>query len=153
MMKPQALLLAAALLALSTSARADPADGFVDPEEVCGGGFDLSSQDDLFRPYGGVLLVPALLPQPRFEAIRKAARDRFNESGAVWRLVPYTLDATPVGIDAVLFASCPEGPGPDAIAAYKASGGLGVRWEALSPSVWQATVAGRLAVLEGNGPI
>ena len=132
-------------------AEAAPGDGVVDAVEVCQGGADLSWQDEMRRPYGGVLLVPPTLTAAQGQALKAAAAIRLTNSQgqAVWRVVR-AIDVLEVGDDAVLVAACSVGDYPNTGPTWsfgKPAGGLAVDWGALSSVEW---LAGELQNLEGN---
>lgn len=156
----------ASFVLVTTAALADVAplppataigDGFVDANDVCGGSADLSGQDDMFRPFGGWLIIsPVDLAVDRRAALSEAMQMRAAATGALWRVASPPGDwavGLPIGIDAVMIAACGPGAGPATRAYRKPSGGLAVRWEALPPSSWASAIADRLAQLEGTGPI
>ncbi len=125
-------------------------DGFITPDEVCAGGAEFWSQDQVARPWGGVLLVPASLEREKRAALAEAARLRLAASGAVWRLVA-AGPVLPVGLDAMLFVSCDDLP-TFAFVGDAPSGGFGVRWDAKPKADWVAWLASALAFAEGDGP-
>ncbi len=125
-------------------------DGFITPDEVCAGGAEFTSQDQIARPWGGALLVPASLTTEQRAALGEAVRLRYERGGAVWRLVE-SEPVLPVGFDAMLFASCPTLP-HFAHVSDAPSGGFAVRWNAKPPGDWVAWLAAALAFAEGDGP-
>lgn len=130
---------------------AAPGDGVIDPAEVCHGGADLSFQDEMRRPYGGVMLVPPTLTAAQGQALRAAAAIRLQNSQgqAVWRVVR-AVDLLEVGYDAVVVAACSVGDFPNTGPTWsfgKPAGGLAVDWGALPSVEW---LAGELQNLEGN---
>lgn len=132
----------------------DYGDGFVTEPEVCSGAPDLFQQDDLFRPWGGVLLVAPGLSADKRAAITEAARQRYETSGAVWRVVSHDQfgGTLPVGLDALLVASC-SAPTPLTWVQKKPSGGLAVTWGAAPSSSWVPAIKQSLALAEGDGPL
>ncbi len=131
---------------------AQSGDGFISTQEACTGGPDVYSQTEIIRPWGGVLLAHAWLTDDKRAALAQAARNRFEISGAVWRVVPFS-GLLSVGSDAILVGSC----GPD-IPGFSwgegmPSGTLGVNWAALPSSQWVAGLSQTLSLLEGDGPL